>query len=156
MKLLDFRWLFLDRFSSVWGVQGVRTRQGGSWMRVHPFWLSFLPLFLVGRSPCHVVTLEITQRWSQGAKQCKASQLFLTCEATIKWSRALNYWAHLSKSPSDLEQKCTQLQTPFFGTVFNALSLDENHFVQCVSLTNRFLIGRKFSIANEKLPIQGF
>ena len=48
---------------------------------------------------------------------------------------------HLSKATSDLKQKCTQLPTPFLGTVFNALSQGVIHFVLSVSLRNRFLVG---------------
>ena len=44
--------------------------------------------------------------------------------------------AHLSKGPSDLEQKCTQLPTPFLGTVFHALSHCGNHFLRSVSFKN--------------------
>ena len=33
------------------------------------------------------------------------------------------YTPHLSKGPNYLKKKCTQLPTPFSGTVFNALSL---------------------------------
>ena len=40
--------------------------------------------------------------------------------------------SHLSKNPSDLKQKCTQLPTPFLGTVFHALSLGVIHFVPSV------------------------
>ena len=35
---------------------------------------------------------------------------------------------HLSKGPSYLKQKCTQLPTPFSGTVSNALSLGSDQF----------------------------
>ena len=47
-------------------------------------------------------------------------------------------WPHFSKGPSDLKQKCTQLPTPFSGTVFNAPSLGVIHFVRSVSLRNHF------------------
>ena len=52
----------------------------------------------------------------------------------------IDHRAHLSKGPSDLKQKCTQLPTPFSDTGFNALSLGMIHFVQSVSLRNHFLI----------------
>ena len=47
---------------------------------------------------------------------------------------------HLSKGPSDLKQKCTQLPTPFSGTLFDALSLGVIHFIWSVSLRNHFLV----------------
>ena len=37
---------------------------------------------------------------------------------------------HLSKGTSDLKQKCTQLATPFWGTVFHALSHGVIRFVR--------------------------
>ena len=49
--------------------------------------------------------------------------------------------SHLSKDPSDLTQKCTQLPIPILGPVFNALSHGMIHFVRSVSLRNRYLIG---------------
>ena len=49
--------------------------------------------------------------------------------------------ANLSKGPSHLKQKCTQLLTPFSGTVFHALSLGEIHFIRSVTSTNHFFIG---------------
>ena len=62
-------------------------------------------------------------------------------------------WSHLSKDPSDLTQKSTQLPIPILGTVFNPLSLGVIHFVRSVSLRNRYLIGWW---ANQKLSFQGF
>ena len=47
-----------------------------------------------------------------------------------------NVGSHLSKSQSDLKQKCTQLPTSFLGTVFNALAQDVIHFVRSVSFKN--------------------
>ena len=38
--------------------------------------------------------------------------------------------SHLSKGKSDLKQKCTQLLTPFSGTIFHALSHGEIHFAR--------------------------
>ena len=38
------------------------------------------------------------------------------------------YHANLSNQTSGLEQKCTQLLTPFSGTVFHALSHGGIHF----------------------------
>ena len=49
--------------------------------------------------------------------------------------------SHLSKGLSYLKQKCTQLPTPFSGTVSNALTLGVIRFVQSVSLRNHFLVG---------------
>ena len=60
-------------------------------------------------------------------------------------------YPHLSKGPSYLKQKCTQLTTPFLGTVFNALSLGVIHFVRSVSLRNHFLVGWNSLTANQKL-----
>ena len=51
------------------------------------------------------------------------------------------HMAHLSKGTSDLKQKCTQLATPFSGTVFHALSHGMIHFVRSVRSRNHFLIG---------------
>ena len=45
----------------------------------------------------------------------------------------------LSKGTSDLKQKCTQLATPFGGTVFHALSQGVSHFVRSVRSRNHFL-----------------
>ena len=61
--------------------------------------------------------------------------------------------SHLSKIISDLKQKCTQLPTPFLGTVFHALSLGVIHFVRSVRSRNQFIIGWNCSTANQKLPI---
>ena len=41
--------------------------------------------------------------------------------------------SHLSKGTSDLKQKCTQLATPFWETVFHALSHGVIHFAPRVS-----------------------
>ena len=49
--------------------------------------------------------------------------------------------AHLSKGTSDLKQKCTQLATPFWSTVFHALSHGVIHFVRSVRSRNHFFIG---------------
>ena len=49
--------------------------------------------------------------------------------------------SHLSKGTSDFKQKCTQLVTPFWGTVFHALSHGMIHFVRSVRSRNHFLIG---------------
>ena len=64
--------------------------------------------------------------------------------------------SHLSKGPSYLKQKCTQLPTPFSGTVFNALSLGVLHFVQSVSLRNHFLVGWNSSTANKNFNFKVF
>ena len=48
---------------------------------------------------------------------------------------------HLSKGTSDLKQKCTQLATQFWSTVFHALSNGVFHFVRSVRSRNHFLIG---------------
>ena len=48
---------------------------------------------------------------------------------------------HLSKDISDLKQRCTQLATPFWGTIFHALSHGGIHFVRSVKPRNHFLIG---------------
>ena len=48
---------------------------------------------------------------------------------------------HLSKITGDLKQKCTQLLTPFLGTVFHALSLGVIHFIRSVRSRNHFFIG---------------
>ena len=64
--------------------------------------------------------------------------------------------AHLSKRTSDLKQKCTQLATPFWGTVFHALSHGVIHFGWSVRSRNQFLFGGSSSTANQKLPFQGF
>ena len=64
--------------------------------------------------------------------------------------------SHLSKDPSDVKQKCTQLSTQFLGTVVNALSLGVIHFVRSVSLRNRFLVGWNSSTANQKTSISRF
>ena len=49
--------------------------------------------------------------------------------------------SHLSKGPSDLKQKCTQLWIPLLGTIFNAFSIGCINFVRSVSLKNYLLIG---------------
>ena len=49
--------------------------------------------------------------------------------------------AHLSKGTSDLKQKCTQLATPFWSTVFHAFSHGVFCFVRSVRSRNHFLIG---------------
>ena len=48
---------------------------------------------------------------------------------------------HLSKGISDLKQRCTQLATPFWDTIFHALSHGVIHFVRSVRLRNHFLLG---------------
>ena len=48
---------------------------------------------------------------------------------------------HLSKGTSDLKPKCTQLATPFWGTVFHALSHGVIYFVRSVRSRKHFLIG---------------
>ena len=56
--------------------------------------------------------------------------------------RLYNYLkTHLSKGTSDVKQKCTQLATPFWGTVFHALSHGVIHFVWSVRSRNHFLLG---------------
>ena len=52
------------------------------------------------------------------------------------------YRAHLSKPKSDLQQKCTQLLTPFSGKVFHGLSHSVIHFARSVSFEDQF--NRKF------------
>ena len=49
--------------------------------------------------------------------------------------------SHLSKGTSDLKPKYTQLATPFWGTVFHALSHGVIYFVRSVRLRNHFLLG---------------
>ena len=49
--------------------------------------------------------------------------------------------SQLSKITSDLKQKCTQLPTPFWGTVFHAISLGVIHFVRSVRSINHYFIG---------------
>ena len=51
------------------------------------------------------------------------------------------YVSHLSEGTSDLKQKCTQLATPFWRTVFHALSHGVIHFVRSVRSRNHFLLG---------------
>jgi len=53
----------------------------------------------------------------------------------LLWTSAFNV-LHLSKGPSGRKQKCTQILTPFAGTVFHALSQGVIHFVQSVSFKN--------------------
>jgi len=48
----------------------------------------------------------------------------------------LNLPSHLSKSPSDIKEKCTQLLTPFLGTALNTLSHSVTHFAGSVSFGN--------------------
>ena len=45
--------------------------------------------------------------------------------------------SHLSKHKSDLKQKCTQLLTPYSGTVFHALSHGGIHFARSVGFENQ-------------------
>ena len=49
------------------------------------------------------------------------------------------YVTHLSKATSDLKQKCTQLASPFWDTVFRALSHGVIHFVRSVRSRNNWL-----------------
>ena len=63
----------------------------------------------------------------------------------------IDHRAHLSKGPSDLKQKCTQLPTPFLGTVFHALSLGVIHFILNVRSRNHF-----FMVKIRKQPIRNF
>ena len=90
--------------------------------------------------------------------QCRCSSAGHRTRRHRQWPRKIvsGMQSHLSKGPSDLKQKCTQLLTLFSATVFNALSLSVILFVRSVRFRNRFLIGWNSSTANQKLPIQRF
>ena len=95
----------------------------------------------------------------EGSQRLRLVKVFFHTHNNIKMIIVPPYQglrAHLSKGTSDLKQKCTQLATPFWSTVFHALSHGVFHFVRSVRSRNHFLIGWSSSTANQKLPFQGF
>ena len=72
---------------------------------------------------------------------CLAKVLLTAYKLVLQPTFQRQATSHLSKGPSDLKQKCTQLPTPSSGTDFIALSLGVIDSVRSVSLRNQFLIG---------------
>ena len=117
------------------------------------WWRHLLPSRTKLGSPASVPTTAWTPSCTVGtasqAQACSFTSTFTathprgesSCMETISqvWplhNKELNMFTRLSKVPSDLKQKCTQLPTPFSGTVFNALSHGVIHFVRSVSFKN--------------------
>ena len=112
----------------------------------------------LGTKVCTLLVVPIPNWIGQKRLQKQPITQTWLCLLLVIWCYVLCVMlpTHLSKDPSNLSQKCTQLPIPILGTVFNALSLGLIHFVRSVSLRNCYFIGWYTSTANQKLPFQGF
>ena len=75
---------------------------------------------------------------SYGQPLCQQQQVRTISSVTQQPLQIVRYCrvSHLSKGSSGRKQKCTHFQTPFSGTVFDALSHGVIHFVRSVSFKN--------------------